>query len=265
MQSIRSMCGCHEVTFSFAETFSPDTAYEFHDNYSARALEWVEMVHDQGDLMQLQHILVFGEGQTVKHWRQDWTYEPKEMMSYERERTWTFTESNPLAVAGRWSQSVFQVDDSPRYSAIGTWIHADGKHYWEAESRTPLPRREYTKRSDYDVMDRLNRHEIHKIGWTHEQDNKKILLDGDQEVLIAEEKGRNTYTRVPDERCQAARDYWEEHHSFWSAVRDEWSTHYSAKKAPLVLKSKVEGKPLYVHLMSHPTDDISSIVQSFIE
>lgn len=265
MQSIRSMCGCHEVTFSFAETFSPDTGYEFHDNYSASALEWVEMVHDQGDLMQLQHILVVGEGQTVKHWRQDWAYEPKEIMFYERERTWTFTESNPLEVAGRWSQSVFQVDDSPRYSAIGTWIHADGKHYWEAESRTPLPRREYTKRSDYDVMNRLNRHEIHETGWTHEQDNKKILLDGDQEVLIAEEKGRNTYTRVPDERCQAARDYWEEHHSFWSDVRAEWSSHFSAKNAPLHLKSKVDGKPLYVHLMSHPTDDISSIVQSFLE
>ena len=265
MQSIRSMCGCHEVTFAFAETFSPDTGYEFHDNYSASALEWVQMVSDQGDLMQLQHILVFGQGQIVKHWRQDWTYEPDESMMYNQGRTWTFVKNDPLEVAGRWSQSVFQVDDSPRYSAIGTWIHADGKHYWEAESRTPLPRREYTKRSDYDVMDRLNRHEILATGWVHESDNKKILLDGEQEVLIAEEKGRNTYIRVADEKCQAAIDYWEEYNPFWSAVRAEWATHYTAENAQLNLKSKVEGKPLYVHFMSHPTSEISSLVQSFIE
>ena len=31
------------------------------------------------------------------------------------------------------------------------------------------------------------------------------------------------------------------------------------------LNGKVEGKPLYVHLMSHPTDDVSRIVQSFIK
>lgn len=265
MQSIRSMCGCHEVSFAFAETFSPDTSYDFHENYSASALEWVEMVHDNGDLMQLQHILVVGGGQIVKHWRQDWTYEPKESMTYIQGRNWLFEENQPMDVAGRWSQSVYQVDDSPRYSAIGTWIHADGKHYWEAESRTPLPRREYTKRSDYDVMDRLNRQEIHATGWTHEQDNKKVRLDGDNEILIAEEKGRNTYTRVEDEKCQAARDYWNEHHMFWSTVRAEWEMHLTAERGHIELNGKVEGKPLYVHLMSHPTDDVSRIVQSFIK
>ena len=265
LQSIRSMCGCYDVTFSFAETFSPDTGYEFHDNYNASALEWVEMANDQGDFLQLQHILVVGEGQTVKHWRQDWTYEPHETMNYVRGRQWNFSKSNPMAVAGRWSQSVFQVDDSPRYSATGTWIHADGKHYWEAESRTPLPRREYTKRSDYDVMDRLNRHEINDTGWTHEQDNKKIRFDGESEVLVAEEKGRNNYIRVEDEKCQAARDYWNSHHSFWAAVRAEWDTHLTAENAQLSLKSKVDGKPLYVHFMSHPVENVAGIVQSFIE
>jgi hypothetical protein len=265
MQSIRSMCGCYEVTFAFAETFSPDTSYEFHENYNAKALEWVEMVRDNGDLMQLQHILVVGGDQTVKHWRQDWMYQPQESMTYNRGRHWTFTKTQPMDVAGRWSQSVFQVDDSPRYSAIGTWIHADGKHYWEAETRTPLPRREYTKRSDYDVMDRLNRHEVHATGWIHEQDNKKILFNDDNEVVIAEEKGRNTYIRVADERCQAARDYWNEHHSFWNAVRTEWNAHLNADNGQIELKSKVEGKPLYVHLMTHPLNEVSTIVKSFIK
>ena len=51
LQAIRSMCGCYKVTFAFAETFSPDTAYEFRDNYQSSALEWVEMVRDEGDFL----------------------------------------------------------------------------------------------------------------------------------------------------------------------------------------------------------------------
>ena len=266
LQAIRSMCGCYEVTFSFAETFSPDTAYAFHDNYQSSALEWVEMVRDEGDLLQLQHILVVGGGMTVKHWRQDWIYQPEESMTYSHGRLWNLHRNNPMEVAGKWEQRVFQVDDSPRYAATGTWIHEDGKQFWEAQARTPLPRREYTKRSDYDVMDRLNRHEIHSTGWTHEQDNVKVMLEGEEEVVIAEEKGRNTYVRVDKDRCQAAQNYWEEHRAFWQVVRDEWVKHLTTDvNSTLSLQGKVDGKPLYVHFMDHPTDDVSEIIESFIQ
>ncbi|HBP46037.1 MAG TPA: hypothetical protein DD635_09035 [Flavobacteriales bacterium] len=264
LQSIRSMCGCYKVDFEFAETFSPDTNYVFQDNYSASALEWVQMIEDNGSTMRMQHILVIQDMYTVKHWRQDWIYQPKESFDYVEGRTWKLTSHDPMTVAGRWEQRVFQVDDSPRYASVGTWIHADGRHFWEANARTPLPRREYTKRSDYDVMDRRNRHEIHDAGWTHEQDNLKVQLDGENEIIIAEEKGRNTYTRVDDERCQMAVEYWTENKDFWSEVRDEWGKHMQADNDLLQLRGKVEGKPPYVYFMDHPTDEISSIIESFI-
>ena len=264
LQSIRSMCGCYKVDFEFAETFSPDTNYVFYDNYSASALEWVQMVEDNGSSIQMQHILVIQDMYTVKHWRQDWVYQPRESFEYVKGREWKMTEHDPMAVAGRWEQRDFQVDDSPRYSSLGTWIHADGRHFWEAEARTPLPRREYTKRSDYDVMDRRNRHEIHKDGWTHEQDNLKVQLNGGSETIVAEEKGRNTYTRVEDARCQMAVDYWTENHVFWSEVRNEWDKHMTVKNERLQLRGRVEGKPPYVYFMDHPSDEISSIIESFI-
>ena len=265
LQAIRSMCGCYEVEFAFAETFSSDTLYQFHENYQASALEWVEMVSDSGNRLQLQHILVFGDDYTMKHWRQDWVYQPLESMRYQEGRTWQFFENDPMSVAGKWEQRVFQVDDGPRYAALGTWIHADGKKYWEATARTPLPRREYTKRSDYDVMDRLNRHEVHAHGWTHEQDNLKIRLDDEKETVVAEEKGRNTYTRVSNAKCQAAADYWQENHSFWSAVRNEWQNYMTAENKKFTLNGKVEGKPLYVHFLDHPVDRVSEIVASFVQ
>src|SRR3546814_951309 len=39
----------------------------------------------------------------------------------------------------------------------------------------PLPRREYTKRDDYNVLIGINRHTITPNGWTHEQFNTKVL------------------------------------------------------------------------------------------
>lgn len=54
-------------------------------------------------------------------------------------------------------------------------IPADGKDYWENKTSSPLPRREYTKRDDYNVMLRGNRHEITDYGWMHEQDNDKMI------------------------------------------------------------------------------------------
>ncbi|MEM6738144.1 MAG: DUF6607 family protein, partial [Bacteroidota bacterium] len=39
-EAILSMCGCFNITFSFAETFGADRDYEYHDNYYSGALEW---------------------------------------------------------------------------------------------------------------------------------------------------------------------------------------------------------------------------------
>lgn len=248
IEAIKAMCGCYEITFKYTETFAPEIDYEKKMDYTAGALELALPIVEDDDTISIQHLLVVNDTMVVKHWRQDWLYENNKVFYYDKDNRWTFHELPADQVKGQWTQQVFQVDDSPRYSGSATWIHADGKHYWENKTASPLPRREYTKRSDYNVMFRGNRQEITETGWVHEQDNDKVIReDGAPDVLLAQEKGFNTYTKVADEKCQLARDWWNEHQGFWASVREAWSGIYD-RNTPLALHRKVDDKPLFMHL-----------------
>src|SRR5690606_13219502 len=94
----------------------------------------------------------------------------------------------------------------------------------------PLPRREYTTRNDYNVTVRTNRHEIIEQGWIHDQDNDKVIRkSGEADVLLAQEKGLNIYTKVADSKCKAAQDWWEQNQSNWAKVRAKWDKVFSRK------------------------------------
>lgn len=270
-KAIKDMCGCYEVTFAFAETFSPDANYKFHENYISTGLEWVELVEDKTDKIVLQHLLIVedsvGRKDVVKHWRQDWLYENTTFYMFDRDNTWKFVELPKEKVKGQWTQKVFQVDDSPRYEGSATWIHADGRHFWENTTDSPLPRREFTKRSDYNVMRRRNRHEITNYGWVHEQDNDKILKSGAESKTIAQEKGWNTYKRTDDTKCQLAQEYWKEKKEFWATVRQEWNEIFAQNK-DLKLEKIIDNKPLFMHLSTlsvSQTSQIKPIIKQFVK
>ena len=236
------------MRFEYTETFSPHDDYEKKPDYRASALEWVELIEDQENLLSLQHLLVVNDSMVIKHWRQDWEYETPSGFEFATNRSWDFFNVSRSRVRGTWTQKVYQVDDSPRYAGTATWIHADGRHYWENATPSPLPRREYTKRDDYNLMVRGNRHEITEYGWVHEQDNEKIVRAvGKKDELIAQEKGWNTYRRVDDAKCAIAKIWWQENHPFWDEVRAAWETLYQ-REGLLKLSKEVDGKPLYVHL-----------------
>jgi hypothetical protein len=248
-EAIKSMCGCYEVTFEFAETFSPDKDYEFHENYKSGGLEWVELLEDEPDKISMQHLLIVGNGAIVKHWRQDWLYQNTELYSFYKDRTWHFTELPKNEVKGQWTQKVFQVDDGLRYEGSGSWVHMDGKHYWENTSFAPLPRREFSKRNDYNVMRRKNRHELTSYGWLHEQDNDKILRTEADDKIIAREKGWNTYKKVDDARCRAAQDWWAGNNRYWGDVREVWAALYDTKST-LSFAGRIDKKALFDHLFA---------------
>jgi hypothetical protein len=126
--AIKAMEGCYKVEFNFAETFSPDTAYEYHDRYYSWGIEYVFVIEDQEDFISLQHLLIINDSTIIKHWRQDWVYEETTLLAYDRDKTWNAVEFTPEEVAGTWTQKVYQVDDSPRYESKGTRVHVDGKH-----------------------------------------------------------------------------------------------------------------------------------------
>lgn len=251
INAIKSMCGCYHITFDYAETFSPDTAYQFKVPYHAEAAaEWIFVEEETPEKLVLQHLLVVNDTMIVKHWRQDWVYENTDLYSFHKDRTWQYESLPAKNVKGQWTQKVYQVDDSPRYEGSATWIHADGKHYWESTTDAPLPRREFTKRSDYDVMQRTNRHMITDYGWVHEQDNLKIIRENGEDQLVAEEKGYNKYFEIEKDKCQPAIDWWSENNAYWALVRNAWDEVFAEKKN-LSLAKKADDQLLYQTLFAH--------------
>ena len=269
IEAIKEMCGCFEIDFKFSETFqySNDSNYSKSKNYNAKALEYAKLIKDEKGHISIQHLLVMGD-YVIKHWRQDWIYQNKDLLKYDGNNNWKYISKNKKDVKGQWTQKVFQVDDSPRYEGSATWVHADGKSYWENSSYAPLPRREYTKRDDYNVMIRGNRHEITKYGWVHDQDNFKVVKDSESnsEVIIASEKGLNTYTRVDESNCKEAINWWDENNEKWSLVLEKWNSIYS-KKDDISLRRSVENKPLFSFLFDENVvkrDEIGLIIDRFV-
>lgn len=270
--AIKKMCGCFEVEFNFAETFkySSDSTYVPSNNYKTGGLEWAQLVDDEKNKISIQHILLVGPESSpyvMKHWKQDWIFENQEFYMYNGNNSWNYKTKSKGKVKNQWTQKVYQVDDSPRYEGSATWVHVDGKSYWENISDAPLPRREYSKRSDYNITVRGNRQEITNDGWIHDQDNSKIIRSIDKnDILIAKEKGLNYYKRVDDSRCKAAADWWTQNYSKWKTVRDKWNEIYS-RKTDLKLHSLVDSKPLYSYLFDDAIineESINKTIESFI-
>jgi len=268
------MCGCYEVDFNFAETFnySSDSNYVPSKIKHDKGLEWVELVADEDDKLILQHLLIveYNNKKTlIKHWRQDWLYENTKFYTYTGlENTWKFSEVTPASVVGQWTQKVYQVDDGPRYEGTGTWVHLNGKSYWESTTYAPLPRREFSIRDDYNLMLRRTRHEITNWGWLHDQDNDKIVHSNDeQDFVLAQEKGVNNYRKVDDKKCQFAQNWWTENYTLWQDVRSAWKTIYDQDKT-FLMQNKVDDKKLFQHLFpldpKTPKKEIEEIVNSFI-
>lgn len=271
--AIKNMCGCFEVTFNFAETFtySNDSLYNPSHPEIATALEYAGLVTDEKGKISIQHLLQVGNPSAphiVKHWRQDWMYQNQDFYTYNGDSNWLYEQKSKKDVKGQWTQKVYQVDDSPRYEGSATWVHVDGKSYWENRTDAPLPRREYTMRSDYNITIRGNRQEITDFGWVHDQDNDKVVrTSGTEDVIIAQEKGYNTYKRVDESRCAAAAKWWKEHTQKWALVRIKWDEVYGRKKN-LSLETKVDNKALYKHLFDDAItneEQINPVIESFVK
>lgn len=271
-KAIKSMAGCYDVSFKYTETFAPEVDYEKAYDYTSAAFEWATLVEDSENKIVLQHLLIIqrdtAPAYIIKHWRQDWVYEASERMDFHKDNHWKYKPLVPADVTGTWTQSVYQVDDSPRYSGTATWTHVDGQSSWFHKADSPLPRREYSKRSDYNVMKRGNRVQIKPDGWLHEQDNDKVVRTDTADVLLVQEKGYNYYKRRPDTDCKAAMDYWKKNKAMWSEVRDVWTEVFDRKK-DLKLAGKIDKKRLYEHLFftdkQWTRPELETLIQKYVK
>jgi hypothetical protein len=248
--SILAMQGEHMVDFAFDETVLLQPGYERHPAMRSGGDEVVIVVEATPTRVVLQHILVDAKsGHVTKHWRQDWAYEAPTRFEFSADQTWTVRALSPEETRGAWTQCVYEVSDAPRYCGTGKWSYDNGIATWTSDSTArPLPRREYTKRDDYNVVIGINRHTLTPNGWTHEQFNTKVLRKPDgSRVELAREFGFNDYQKTTDIDFTPAYDYWNATSGFWARVRAHWDG-FLSQPPGVHLKTKIDGMAMIIPL-----------------
>jgi hypothetical protein len=244
-KAILATVGDFRAGFHFQETVELDADYVRKPGDDSVGYEAVIVVEDTGRRIVLQHLLVSDTGHVTKHWRQDWTYEATQRFEFSADQTFSRVALSPDATKGKWTECVFEVSDAPRYCGTGAWVPGDGHPTWTSDvSWRPLPRREYTTRTDYNALAVVNRYTVTPAGWTHEQDNTKQrrAADGSLSPLVRE-FGLNDYLKAGKYDFAPAYAYWDKTKGYWARVRALWQQRLDAGDA-LVLKMKVDGMPL---------------------
>lgn len=250
--AILSMAGDYKVTFDFTETVSFVNGYALKEPKLSGGHESVRVLEDRGDFISLQHTLVIGPDDApaiVKHWRQDWQYQPQRVLVFVGGNAWEWRSVPAAERSGAWSQTVYQVDDAPRYGAVARWTYEGGLAEWTPPREwRPLPRRDMTTRDDYHAIDAVNRHVITPWGWVHEQENSKLILSGEPAVLVRE-IGVNTYRRFDGYPVSASDAYWAATADYWAGVRAEWAR-IGAANARFAITLQGETEDLYQPLLA---------------
>jgi hypothetical protein len=80
--AIRAIAG----SFAFEEVEALMPGYRLHEPYRATATEVVSILEDSDERLMPQHVLVLtdpdGNPGAMKHWRQDWRFEDRELLEF---------------------------------------------------------------------------------------------------------------------------------------------------------------------------------------
>jgi len=261
-RAILAMAGTYRVTFDFLEVVSFTQLDQPNAPYQSWGTEKVYVDSDDGQSISLVHILEMrivqkdgslSEPMVTKHWRQDWTYEPEFIVEHKGRDRWQRRATAAAERKGAWSQTVYQVDESPRYASIGRWEHSSSFSSWlSGDTWRPLPRREWSVRDDYQILLGTNRHTVGPTGWVQEENNLKTVLTPDRAIdstkpYLAREYGVARYERLRDADFASADRYYEKTKAFWDQVRDAWSQVF-AKQGSATLRGPVDKLGLFAPL-----------------
>ena len=271
-RAILAMAGDYRTSFDFIETVGFTEGYQPKAPYQSWGTERVYVVANEPEFVSLQHIIVMhfvdadgfqSDAMVVKHWRQDWRYQDEEVHAFQGRGAFARRVLDQESRDSAWTQTVYQVDDSPRYEAVGRWTHAPGVSYWQSDDRRrPLPRREFSVRDDYQALYGSHRITITPAGWTQEEDALKLVLDENNrpstsQPYLAREAGLSRYDRLLDYDFSAGDVYWRDTGAFWSRVRHYWDALYKAESEFSFVKS-VDGVPMFMALFGMAGEEFES-------
>ena len=146
--AIRALAGDYRASFDFLETLVFAPHREPSQPYRSWGTERVYVVEDRPGFVELQHVMVMfivdGEGEiqgpmVMKHWRQRWEFEPATLQAYAGHRIWENRTIADEDRTGKWVQTVYQVDDTPRYALIGAWQHHATHSQWTSAAGYASP------------------------------------------------------------------------------------------------------------------------------
>ncbi len=263
-RAILAMAGDYRVTFDFLEIAPFIAQDKAKAPYQSWGTEKIYVDVDEGESISLVHILEMrviqkdgsiSEPMVTKHWRQDWRYQPTHVVEYQGHDRWRRRKLDATERKG-WSQTVHQVEESPRYASIGRWEHTPSFSTWlSGETWRPLPRREWSVREDYHALLGTNRHTINSTGWLQEENNLKTVLTSGRRIdaalpHLAREYGVARYERIRGTDFAAADRYYERTRQFWDQVRNRWSEVF-ATKGEVTLRGPVDKLGLFMPLFAH--------------
>jgi hypothetical protein len=259
--NILAMAGTYKVKFDFQEQTAWQPDYTPIPPKVSGGHEVVRVIEDSGRKIILQHILVADhEGKVfpIKHWRQDWAYEPDSYLAYAGPNQWKLETVPEKMRKGRWSQTVWQTDDSPRYGGFGEWEVQGGIPRWRSGwTWRPLARRDAVRKPVYDRYYAINRHSPAPGGWIHWQDNMKMGMKDGKLVPFVQEMTLNTYTKFEGFNAKRADDYWAATKDYWAAVRVEWNAAIMRENGIKVVEEAQNGSVTGPKLMGL-ADDIEA-------
>ena len=239
-RAILAMAGDYRVNFDFLEVASFANGGDRARPYQSWGTERVFVDRNEPGFVSLVHILDMrvmgadgkpGESMVTKHWRQDWRYEPPQLVEYQGANRWTRRDLTPAERRGQWSQTVYQVDESPRYGSLGRWEHNAAFSTWiSGDTARPLPRREWSVRKDYDVLRGTNRHTITPTGWMQEENNLKAAT-GAALPVVGREYGVARYERLKNADFSGAQNYYQATRLYWDKVLDVWAELWRERRA----------------------------------
>jgi hypothetical protein len=131
-RAILAIAGTYRASFDFLEIAIFKTAKSRDQPYQSWGTERVFVDRDDGKSTSLVHLLemrLIGQDGTVsepmvsKHWREDWRYQPTQIVEFKGSGHWQRRAVPRLERTGAWSQTVEQADESPRYASTGHWEH----------------------------------------------------------------------------------------------------------------------------------------------
>ncbi len=261
-RAILAMAGDYRVSFDFLEVAAFTGDGSRARPYQSWGTERVFVDRNEPRYVSLVHVLEMHiadqdgkpmEPMVTKHWRQDWRYEPAYVVEYQGGERWVRRELSAAERQGKWSQTVYQVDEAPRYGALGQWEHNAAFSSWIGnDTARPLPRREWSVRKDYDVLRGTNRHTIVPTGWLQEENNLKAA-SGAAVPYVGREYGVARYERISDKYFTDAAKYYESTRAYWNVVLAVWDEIWS-ENSTVSLKASSDQSGAYADLFQLAED-----------